>query len=69
MSLDNIEGEVSELKEKIDIIKDSFNDIMALVKGLKLRQEATEEILTLRDVISSSEIDALEDAIKEDMFS
>lgn len=60
--------ELDDLNQKVEIIKDSFNEILSLVKGLSLRQEATEELLVVRDIIDVGELDAVEDAIKEDRF-
>lgn len=60
--------ELDNLNQKVEIIKDSFNEILSLVKGLSLRQEATEELLVVRDIIDIGELDAVEDAIKEDRF-
>lgn len=59
--------EIEELNDKLDIIKESFEEIMEVLQDLDIKQKAIADILIIRDIVKKGEVDFIAEAIRDNM--
>jgi histidyl-tRNA synthetase len=59
--------EIEEVNEKLDVIKESFEEIMEMLQELDIKQKAMSDLLVVRGLADEGDIDFIADAIKENM--